>query len=169
MGRANPHFIGLALLWTIPTHQQKVKTPPPEIVYQPVEKPEPVPITQPAVERRIVIDESLAGALFEFNKSEIRNTAVIDPVVRLLLKELAVDVNIVGHTDAKGSAEYNQRLSETRAQVVAKYLHSKGVSLERIKVFGMGEDQPVADNDTEEGRAKNRRVEFIIVNTDQAH
>lgn len=173
MGRANPHFIGLALIWNFPLQQQKVAAP---LVVQVVKEPAPVektpvetPPAVPTIEQRIVIDEQLAGALFEFNKSEIRNTAVIDPVVNLLLKNPSLNVNIVGHTDSKGTTEYNQRLSETRAHVVAKYLHSKGIPLNKIKVFGMGEDQPVTSNDSEEGRAKNRRVEFILINTDQLH
>src|SRR5690606_41947759 len=107
---------------------------------------------------RIVIDEQMGGPLFEFDKAEIRNTAAIDQVVNMLQEKTYLQVSVIGHTDARGSAEYNQRLSETRANVVAKYLRAKGVTLDRIKVFGMGEDQPIADNDTDEGRSEERRV-----------
>ncbi|ACE83116.1 OmpA family protein [Cellvibrio japonicus] len=168
MGKASPNKLGLALIWNFPLRKHKPAKPEPVIVYQPVEAPPP-PVEKPVTEQRIVIDENLGGALFEFNKSEIRNTAAIQPVIDVLLEDPSLYVNVIGHTDSKGSEEYNQRLSQTRANVVAKYLNSKGVSLSRIKVFGMGEDQPVADNSTEEGRAQNRRVEFIISNSQQIH
>ena len=85
-----------------------------------------------------------------------------DPVVAQLIQHPSLVVSITGHTDARGATAYNQRLSETRAKVVAHYLQSKGIEANRITVHGMGEEQPVADNQTEEGRAKNRRVEFVI-------
>ena len=160
MGHTNPHFFGLSVVWNfasrthnVPVIPAVVSAPPPPPV---VKEPEPI------AEQRIVVDEELGGPLFEFDKAVIRNTAAIDPVVDLLMQTLSLDVSIIGHTDARGTSEYNQRLSETRANVVAKYLRAKGVTLNRIKVYGMGEDQPVADNQTEEGRAKNRRVEFVI-------
>ncbi|PZO31710.1 MAG: flagellar motor protein MotB, partial [Betaproteobacteria bacterium] len=74
-----------------------------------------------------------------------------------------VDLNSViaiGHTDSIGSDAYNQKLSERRAQAVKDYMVSKGVAADRIQIKGMGESQPVADNKTKEGRAKNRRVEI---------
>ena len=71
----------------------------------------------------------------------------------------------VGHTDSIGSAEYNQKLSLRRAEAVKSYLVSKGVAASRIFVEGKGEAQPVADNKTKEGRAKNRRVEIEVVGT----
>lgn len=162
IGHTNPHFVSLALVWNFSSRAARkpvgaIPAPEPQVVIV-----KPVPEPEPVTEQRIVIDEQLGGPLFEFDKAEIRNTAVIDPVVNLLLQDLALNVSIIGHTDARGSAEYNQRLSETRANGVAKYFRTKGVSIDRIKIFGMGEDQPVADNQTDEGRAKNRRVEFII-------
>ena len=167
MGHANPHFLGLALVWHFSPLNPPAKPsePPPPVV---AVAPEPEPIVEPQPEPeplRIVIDEEMGGPLFEFDKAEIRNTAAIDQVVDMLLEKTYLQVSVIGHTDARGSAEYNQRLSETRANVVAKYLRAKGVTLDRIKVFGMGEDQPVADNGTDEGRARNRRVEFIITGT----
>jgi len=163
MGHTNPHFLGLSLVWNFASRAHKtpvipvvVSVPPP----QPVVK-EPAPIA----EQRIIVDETIGGPLFEFDKAIIRNTKSIDAVVDLLMQTLSLNVNIIGHTDARGTAEYNQRLSEIRANVVAKYLQSKGVTPNRIQVHGVGEDQPVADNQTEEGRAKNRRVEFVISGT----
>lgn len=72
-------------------------------------------------------------------------------------------IDVYGHTDSTGSADYNQKLSEQRAKSVADYLGSRGVSSARIRWQGFGESQPVATNDTPEGRAKNRRVEIKIV------
>ncbi|GAB4293258.1 MAG: OmpA family protein [Roseovarius sp.] len=74
-------------------------------------------------------------------------------------------VQVLGHTDNTGSAAHNQRLSERRAQSVADILIAGGVSAARIETIGRGEDQPVASNLTEEGRARNRRVEIVILPT----
>ncbi|WP_370276237.1 OmpA family protein, partial [Roseovarius indicus] len=74
-------------------------------------------------------------------------------------------VQVIGHTDNTGSAAYNQGLSERRANAVSDVLMSGGVSFNRIESFGRGEDQPVASNLTEEGRAQNRRVEIVILPT----
>jgi OOP family OmpA-OmpF porin len=71
----------------------------------------------------------------------------------------------VGHTDAVGGDAYNQRLSVKRAEAVKNYLTSKGVEKNRVYTEGKGEKQPVADNKTGEGRAKNRRVEIEVVGT----
>lgn len=72
-------------------------------------------------------------------------------------------VQVIGHTDSTGSAEHNQRLSENRANAVADKLMDAGVAFERIETIGKGEDQPVASNLTEEGKAQNRRVEIVIL------
>lgn len=71
-------------------------------------------------------------------------------------------VDVYGHTDSTGSAQYNMQLSQRRAQSVAQYLTSQGVNGQRFYVQGMGENQPIATNDTEAGRAQNRRVEIKI-------
>ncbi|PTV96064.1 outer membrane protein OmpA-like peptidoglycan-associated protein [Rhodobacter aestuarii] len=71
-------------------------------------------------------------------------------------------VEVIGHTDADGDASYNQRLSEARARSVADILVGAGVPRQRVVAYGRGEDQPVASNYTPEGKAQNRRVEFII-------
>lgn len=165
MGYSDPHFLGIALL----RHFGSRPAPRPAVVYEPQPaapvEPAPTPAPQPAPEQRIVVDEQLGGPLFEFDKAEIRNTQAIDQVANILLQNTGLTVSIVGHTDSRGASEYNQRLSETRANVVANYLRSRGVAQNRIQVFGAGESQPVADNETDAGRAKNRRVEFIIIGT----
>ena len=71
-------------------------------------------------------------------------------------------VDVIGHTDSKGSREFNQRLSEKRAQSVASYFESREVISERVMADGMGEAKPIAPNDTREGRAQNRRVEIKL-------
>lgn len=84
--------------------------------------------------------------------------------VSMVLKEYdKTVVEVAGHTDSTGSDQYNQGLSERRAQSVASYLSSHGVSSQRLITVGAGEAHPVASNDTEQGRAANRRVELTIV------
>ena len=84
--------------------------------------------------------------------------------VSMVLKEYDKTViEVAGHTDSTGSEQYNQALSERRAQSVASYLSTHGVSGQRLMTVGAGEGHPVASNDTEQGRAANRRVELTIV------
>lgn len=105
------------------------------------------------------------GVTFDFNsyalKPEFRET--LDKIAASLNKYPESLVDVYGHTDAVGSNEYNQTLSENRARTVASYLTVQGVSSARIRSQGFGETMPVASNDTEEGRARNRRVEIKIV------
>ena len=74
-----------------------------------------------------------------------------------------MQVRILGHTDFKASDEYNDWLSRARARAVQDYLIKKGIAVKRTEIVGMGKRAPIADNETEEGRAKNRRVEMEIV------
>jgi outer membrane protein OmpA-like peptidoglycan-associated protein len=84
--------------------------------------------------------------------------------VSMVLKEYDKTViEVAGHTDSSGSDQYNQALSERRAQAVAGYLSSHGVKTQRLITIGAGEGHPVASNDTEQGRSANRRVELTIV------
>lgn len=71
-------------------------------------------------------------------------------------------IHVVGHTDSTGSDEYNQKLSERRASAVAKYLSSQGVNSSRMMTWGRGESEPVASNDTKQGRTRNRRVDIVV-------
>jgi len=71
-----------------------------------------------------------------------------------------ISIEVAGHTDSTGTAEYNQRLSQARAETVLNFLASKGIARDRMSARGYGEEKPVASNDTSEGRAKNRRVEL---------
>lgn len=106
-----------------------------------------------------------ADAFFDFNKSVIKTEAKakLDDLVDKI-KAINLEVIIaVGHTDSVGSDEYNQKLSMRRSNAVKAYLINKGVDKTRIYTEGKGEKQPVADNSTKEGRAKNRRVEIEVV------
>lgn len=88
--------------------------------------------------------------------------AVLDSVAVVINKYEKTYVDVVGYTDSTGSAEHNQRLSEARADSVARYLESRKVLPERIMTKGMGPNAPIAPNDTPEGRAQNRRVEIHL-------
>jgi outer membrane protein OmpA-like peptidoglycan-associated protein len=83
-------------------------------------------------------------------------------LINVLNKYPDTDIKILGHTDNKGTDAYNQGLSERRAASVSSYLKDHGISSSRVSTKGMGENDPIASNDTEEGRSQNRRVEFVI-------
>ena len=89
--------------------------------------------------------------------------ATLDQVAQVLSQYNETYIDVYGHTDSTGSDAYNQQLSERRADSVARYLESRGVQSARIGTRGFGETQPIAPNDTEDGRAANRRVEIRIV------
>jgi len=107
----------------------------------------------------------LEGVHFDFDKATLRPEAkaILNEAAALLGKHDSVVVEIAGHTDSKGSEEYNQGLSERRANAVRDYLTGKGVRASRLSARGYGENRPVASNDTDEGRAENRRVEMVIL------
>ena len=108
-----------------------------------------------------------ADAFFDFDKSVLKpeGRAKLDDLASKM-KGINLEVIIaVGHTDAVGGDAYNQRLSVRRSEAVKAYLVSKGVEKYRVYTEGKGEKQPVADNKTSEGRAKNRRVEIEVVGT----
>jgi len=108
-----------------------------------------------------------ADAFFDFDKSVLKpeGRAKLDDLTSKI-KGVNLEVIIaVGHTDSIGSDAYNQRLSVRRAEAVKAYLVSKGIERNRVYTEGKGEKQPVADNRTKEGRAKNRRVEIEVVGT----
>lgn len=101
---------------------------------------------------------------FDLNKSTLtaKAKANLDKLVPVFQSYADTDIVIYGYTDSTGRVEYNQTLSEQRAASVRSYLASKGLSGSRIKTKGMGVNDPIASNDTAEGRSKNRRVEFTI-------
>lgn len=105
-----------------------------------------------------------SGVLFGFDQSDLNSTAStrITDLAGILKKYPDTYIRIEGHTDDKGAHGYNERLSKRRAQAVADYLQTQQIAKSRIRTAWYGEDQPKFANDTEENRAKNRRVEFAI-------
>lgn len=101
---------------------------------------------------------------FDFGKAELNEEAkqYLNEIYEMLLKNPDYQLEVIGHTDKVGKPLANFRLSKTRAQAVSQYLVQKGIPVERITYSGRGDTQPVAENDTDENKAKNRRVEFII-------
>ncbi len=102
--------------------------------------------------------------LFDSGKANLKPEAAtrVKEIGAILAKYPEDRIVVVGHTDSSGGDDYNQRLSENRAKAVKIQLLSKGVPSENISTVGMGESQPVASNETKQGRAKNRRVELNI-------
>ena len=145
----------------------RVAPPPPAAApVMPAPAPAPKPVAAPPkpVSEKVTF---AADAFFDFDK------AVLKPEAKAKLDDLvgktsavALEVIIaVGHTDAVGSDGYNQKLSVKRSEAVKAYLVGKGIEKNRVYTEGKGEKQPVADNKTSEGRAKNRRVEIEVVGT----
>ena len=101
---------------------------------------------------------------FDTNKSTLTSQAKsnLDKIVPVFNEYADTDINIYGYTDSTGKAEYNLTLSEQRAAAVKNYLISKGLKSSRFKTTGLGIADPIATNDTAEGRSQNRRVEFAI-------
>jgi OOP family OmpA-OmpF porin len=135
----------------------------------PAPAPAPAPAPKPApapVKEKVTM---AADAHFDFDKAVLKaeGKAKLDDLVGKL-KAVNLEVVIaIGHTDSIGSNAYNQKLSLRRASAVKAYLVSKGIEANRIYTEGKGETQPIADNKTKEGRAKNRRVEIEVVGTRQ--
>ena len=136
-----------------------VTPPPPPPPAPPAPAPAPVPTSEKVT--------FAADAFFDFDK------AILKPEAKVKLDDMAAklkDVNLevivaVGHTDSVGTDEYNQKLSIRRSDAVKAYIISRGIDAKRVFSEGKGEKQPVADNKTKEGRAKNRRVEIEVVGT----
>jgi outer membrane protein OmpA-like peptidoglycan-associated protein len=105
------------------------------------------------------------GVTFDFNRADLKSQfyPALNGVATTMADYNQTIVEVSGHTDSVGSDDYNQRLSEERAEAVANYLVGRGLVRERFEVVGMGERYPVADNNSDDGRARNRRVEIRVV------
>ena len=117
---------------------------------------------QPIEKKKAIV---LHNLYFATNKTEIlaESEAALTDLYNMLVENPNIRIRIIGHTDAVGSDKDNQRLSEGRANSVRQNMIDRGIDPSRIEAIGKGKSEPIAPNDTEEGRAKNRRVEFIIL------
>ncbi len=124
-----------------------------------VVQPDPEPVLMTKTHK-----EEFGAGTFEFDSYDLTNTTKqrLDNFMTFLNEYPQAQVEITGYTDSSGPASYNQVLSERRAQAIADYLVAGGIDAGRLSVSGMGEENPVADNSTHEGRALNRRVEVRV-------
>ncbi|MFZ6875518.1 outer membrane protein OmpA [Undibacterium sp. Di27W] len=159
--------------WTpadaVPGCDAPLVQPTPAVVVEPA-KPEVKPEPPKVVVAPAPTSEKVtfaADAFFDFDKAVLKPEAKVKlDDMASKLKSINLEVVIaVGHTDSVGSDEYNQKLSIRRAEAVKAYLVSKGIEANRVYTEGKGKKQPVADNKTADGRAKNRRVEIEVVGT----
>ena len=140
-----------------------VVAPPAPVVAPPAPPPPPPPPPAPVREKV----SFAADGFFDTGKSVVKpagQAKLADLVEKVKSVSLEVII-LVGHTDSQGKAAANQKLSVARAEAVKKFLVSKGIEANRVYTEGKGSSQPVADNKTAEGRAKNRRVEVEVVGT----
>ncbi len=142
--------------------------PPPAAAAPAAPAPAPAPAAPPPPPAPVSEKVTFAAdAFFDFNKSKLKPEAQAK-LSDLVDKTKGVNLEViiaVGHTDSVGGDAFNQKLSVARAEAVKAFLTSKGVEKNRVYTEGKGEKQPVADNKTAEGRAKNRRVEVEVVGT----
>ena len=114
-----------------------------------------------------IIDDALKNRIIEFESGKAvltpTGTQILDEMVVALNKVQGKNVKIVGHTDSQGNPQKNQDLSLQRAEAVKQYLTTKGIAPTRLSTAGLGSTKPVADNATEDGRKKNRRIEFDVL------
>jgi outer membrane protein OmpA-like peptidoglycan-associated protein len=110
------------------------------------------------------LDASREHFTLDVDKDTIKRSSMakLDKAVGVLKSHEDIKIEIGGHTDSTGSREYNLDLSRRRARAVKDYLVGKGISDKRITTRGYGPDKPIADNETKDGRARNRRIEFVI-------
>ncbi len=135
---------------------------------EPVAAPEPEPQKRVEVrDNKIVINEKV---MFEVNSDKIQEVShdLLNEVAKVIQENPQIKkIEVQGHASAEGSDDHNMKLSDRRAKSVKKYLTSKaGVTKDHLTAKGYGETQPIASNDTDDGREKNRRVEFVITEQD---
>ena len=152
-----PEFLGAA---TVPAVNTNINRATPA----PVSSATPLTTTQAATQTQV--NTQIAGKIVEFATGSDQLTdkgkAVLDELVPIFKTNADTNFEVGGHTDNKGNAAANLSLSERRAVTVKKYLASKGLAETRFTTKGYGDTQPVASNDTEDGRQKNRRIGFNV-------
>lgn len=170
--------VGFQFLFGAPTPQPPPPPPPPPppVVRElppPPPPPPPAPVChapagfQVDADCRIIEQKVVVRAVdFEFNSTNLTFPAqqTLDEVASALVKQNELQVEIQGYTDSVGSVSYNLNLSQKRAESVRGYLVSKGVSGSTLRAKGYGKADPIASNSTTEGRAQNRRVDFVVSN-----
>ncbi len=129
-------------------------------------------LEQKEKEKKIRLDKIEPGKgfvvdniLFEINKAYLKKDSknILNSLIKMMKQNRSMKIEVRGHTDSKGSDKYNQKLSEQRADSVIEYMIKNGISPERLKAVGFGEQKPIGDNTTKTGRAKNRRTEFYFI------
>lgn len=142
----------------------------------PAAKQEPFPVMNitatkppPGPDKVVLTPSNIAitdQVQFETGKADLKpvSFSLLDEVVTVMKGNPQIElVEIGGHTDSTGSPDFNRKLSQQRAESVMKYIASKGIGKGRLEAKGFGPDVPIADNNTPDGQAANRRVEFVIV------
>jgi OOP family OmpA-OmpF porin len=149
--------------------QQPIVEPAP--VPEPVPEPAPVvvpppPPPPPPAPKPVIMEKGrqTLNVEFDFDKATIKKgyDQDIDNLVQVMKDYPDLKVVIEGHTDSVGTAAYNKKLSQQRAEAVKKYMAEKGIDANRLKAQGFGEEKPIASNETKEGRQQNRRVEAAV-------
>ncbi len=152
----------VALDETTPVRIQGERPPPP-----PPPPPEPPPRVE-VEETRIRVDEKIHFA-FDEATIESDSDSLLEEIAQVMNDNPQITkIKVEGHTDSQGATEYNQELSERRANAVVERLVENGVAAERLEAVGHGESQPLDTSETEEAHARNRRVEFNIVERDDS-
>ena len=136
---------------------------------EPETAPEPEPVGHAKLEGdHIIIDDKIH---FGYDSADIQEDSfeLLDDVAKVMQDNPQIEqLDIIGHTSSEGSKKHNDELSAARAKAVEEYLVSHGISQDRLMSEGKGPSEPIADNDTEEGKEKNRRVEFKVTKMGEA-
>lgn len=120
----------------------------------------------PAATQQRKLREALAASSVEFESASARLTAkgkaLLDELAVIIQEHTDTQIEVQGHTDGRGSPEKNLRLSEARAAATVEYLAGKGIAAKRLSARGYGQNRPIADNASEDGRRQNRRIDFVV-------
>ncbi len=148
---------------------EKLLEPEPEIALAPEPEVEAIKPSQEKVVEEMLQILDLAGITFLFGSDEITEQGIniLNDVVRILNENQEFDVVVAGHSDSVGDDNINLDLSQRRAQSVMNYLISQGINAQRMNAVGYGESEPITSNDTQEGRAINRRIELAVIRRPQ--